>query len=339
MNCCSCDIILNNANVEPNNQFSAPINPASTANEAIFLCYTSKQYTDLILICKSNVSIPVHKIIICPQCSFISNALKKPWAKTKPHPDHEAKEISYIDFSDDPTQAINQMIEFFYKGTYTSPPTDPSKSSTPTFHHGIDRIRQHVQVYIVATKYLIPTLAAKALQQITDLQHDYPKSMEQSPALVDLIRYLYENTSVSEGRGNEVGKIIAKVTARYAKYILETPGEGGTNVFFLGWEQGVPMTQTLIDEFVDAIAEKDETLAVVMLDYLEDFGKEVIKFLCHSWGKSGVEGEGGPNTQTYLYSYRWAPDQAEIWEREDTLPHMRELHAAFGPVHGQFVTL
>ncbi|RDI83822.1 hypothetical protein Vi05172_g6173 [Venturia inaequalis] len=297
------DIILNKTDVEPRKHLSAPTNPASTTDEAISLCYTSKQYTDLLLICQSNKTIPVHKIIICPQCSFIANALKKPWAKTKTN--DQGEETPYIDFSSEQLETVQQMVEYFYRGNYSDTPLDPSKPAKESFHHGIERIREHVGVYILAKQYLIPPLATKALQKMQDLQYDHPTSILQSAALVELVRYIYDNTLVSEG--NEVGSIVARLAAKYAKFILETPDAKGMNVFSLAGGQGgirnsnsnidIDIDDILVGEYIDAIAEKDEGLAEAMLLY-EGFGREVVQVLDFLW----VEGRRDPS-----YAPRWVP--------------------------------
>lgn len=156
------------------------------------------------------------------------------------------------------------MVEFFYKGNYTDTPIDPSKSSSPSFHYGIERMKEHAEVYVLANKYLIPMLSAKADVKFDDLTHDYPKSVRQSPALLELVRYIYDNTVDSDGNG--VRNMVTKVAAKYAKCILETPDQSGCNTFTLDIKRVYPDIEALIDEYIDAIAEKDEGFAECMLD-------------------------------------------------------------------------
>lgn len=168
------------------------------------------------------------------------------------------------------------MDEFFYTGNYTDTSINPSKSSSPSLHYGIERMRKHAEVYVLANKYLIPTLSAKAHVKFDDVIHDYPKYGQQSPALLELVRYIYDNTVDSDGNG--VRNIVTKVAAKYAKYILETPDQSGCNSFTLDKKRVIEDIETLVDEYIDATAEKDEGFAKCMLD-IPHFGQRVVKSL------------------------------------------------------------
>ncbi|KAI5357128.1 Putative BTB/POZ domain-containing protein [Septoria linicola] len=115
-------------------------------------------YSDLTIECDGR-KWAVHRAVICPQSDYFKKAC-----------DGHFKEASkrHIALQEDSSDAVNAMVQFFYKGDYTEALDQ---------HEDATKLLLHIHVYLIADKYQVSTLQDLARSKFNDRARSMPKTL------------------------------------------------------------------------------------------------------------------------------------------------------------------
>ncbi|CAF3556331.1 unnamed protein product, partial [Fusarium graminearum] len=143
--------------------------------------FDGESYADLTLISRDK-QYSAHRVIVCPQSSVIERKLRSQFQSTKQDPSCDSCGASpgyYFNFLEDDPQAVDCLIQYFYRQDYQSscysPKVKDSESCDAEHEVSVSLSEQddiddshpilHVRVYALAELYDILTLKKLALEK------------------------------------------------------------------------------------------------------------------------------------------------------------------------------
>jgi hypothetical protein len=128
----------------------------------------SADYSDLI-ITSSSQDYKVHKAIVCPRSKVIATRCSASW-RTEYGTTDMHQPITSMDLTEDDAQAVDCMIQFFYRSDYgfrimDEDPSSVSDEASPMVQ-GSSML--HARVYALAEQYLVEGLKDLAVAKFKD---------------------------------------------------------------------------------------------------------------------------------------------------------------------------
>ncbi|KAH7169828.1 uncharacterized protein B0J16DRAFT_359145 [Fusarium flagelliforme] len=169
-------------------------------------------YADLTLISRAE-QYSAHRVIVCPQSPVIAKKFRTQFQSTTQDPSCDSCGVTpryFFDFSQDDPQAVDCLVQYFYRQDYQSSFCGPviedtglgeaegASSSLPLEQSSIDDSYPifHVKVYALAEFYNVPALKERALEKFNRVIQDNLQPYR----FLDGAEEAYEST-IPEDRG------------------------------------------------------------------------------------------------------------------------------------------
>jgi hypothetical protein len=151
----------------------------------------SEDYSDLIISSASR-EYKVHKAIVCPRSKVIATRCSDSWRTENSNSDiHQP--IPSMNLREDDAQAVDCMIQFFYRSDYgvRGMEEDPSSVSEEASPIGKGGSMVHARVYALAELYLVEGLKDLSLAKFEDTSSAQQLDPDE---FFSAAEYVYEST-------------------------------------------------------------------------------------------------------------------------------------------------